>query len=275
MVMKNGQIMSLENRLLRIASVIVLIISSSVGAEEELTFAEAKVFYTLQIAKHIEWPNEDNMDEIVVGLLGVDQEVMAVIGLLGPSNIRGKTLRFDYLENEFFALDRYSIILLSEKQRTLNSQLFQRATTTLIITDGKVDKEEHLISLISTTGKITVTLNRDNLTARGFRLSIDLSDLVGTKKDLSNQLRDSDLRLKILLKQLAEKERNLVELNETLTKYFALLDSAKKTLSENETILNEKLSQLESLMTKIDVSRAEVAKKNSEIDRQNHLIEQK
>jgi len=99
--------------------------------------------------------------------------------------------------------------------------------------------------------------------------------LAGTKKDLSNQLRDSDSRLKILLQQVENKEKNLAELNENLRKNSAILASAEKKLNENKIILDKNHSHLESLLDEVDASRAEVRNNLLHIDEQKTLIEQK
>jgi len=147
--MFHNQIIRLVTHLPSFVRVFLLMIPSFIAAEGELTFAEAKVYFTLEIANHIIWPNEDNMDEFVVGLIGVDQEVKAVFDQRRTTKIRGKALKLEYLNDANFVLGRYSIIFIGEKKRALNSQIFSRVTNTLIITDGKVDKDKQMISIIS------------------------------------------------------------------------------------------------------------------------------
>ena len=283
------KIKSLEARLLGFISVVLLAIPVFVAAAERLTISEAKVYYTLEIAKHIKWPHEEDMGEIVIGLLGVDQDLKSAFDQQGTVKIKGKSLRIENINDPNGALDGYSIIYLSENRRALNRSIFARAANALIITDGRVDKDYQMVSIISFSRRVTITLNRENLTARGFVASITLLDLAGTRKDLSNQLRDSESILKILVGQVEDKQKALDELNENLKTKSALLNSAEKkltenriildengiTLAENSKVLEENLSQLESLFLEIDVSKSEVRKNLLDIGEQKSLIEQK
>ena len=75
------------------------------------------------------------------------------------------------IEQLDFAADRYAIIFISDKKRSLNKDIFLYAKKAFIISDGYVDKNEQLFSLISRSNKIKIDLNRNNLSERGFGIS--------------------------------------------------------------------------------------------------------
>jgi len=242
--------------------------------ENELTAAEAKAHYTFEIAKQIIWPNDAAIDQFVVGIVGSDPELEKAFAKRKLTTVRGKSFTFETLPNTTLNSDVYSIIFITEKSRSLNNVIFSNIENTLIITDGKVDKDKQMISLISSFRKIEIKLNRDNLRRHQFEVSINLLGLAGTKEDLTEQLRDGELSLKRLLKEKQQEEENLIKLNQLMTKKNDTLLTARTELDNNRRTLKENNQRLESLSKKIEISTAEVNKNRKDITHQKKLLKE-
>lgn len=249
------------------------------GVEGKLTIAEAKVHYVFEVAKHIGWPRDEEMDEIIIGVLGSDSELMKAFETRKGETIRGRPFRVERIDELSFPKDRYSLIYLTRKSRHHNKRLFSQVSETLIVADGRISKRDQMVSLITSSREIRIKLNRDNLAKLGFIVSTNMLALAGTKKDLSEQLRDRELHLRDLLMQVKKKEANLAELNGLLDKRSVLLDNAQKTLdtnkqtmAENKKAMEHDKRQLATLSEQIKASQKEVLRNREDVKEQQQLI---
>jgi len=247
------------------------------------TLSDAKVHYTLQIIKHIDWPNEEQMDAFNIGLIGKDKTLFESF----KSNkvditIRGKRLNFVNINNKKpfqYANDYLSAIVVANNKLSSLEQISQTYPHALIINDGKVNRDNLMVALITYTShqlkQIRIELNRDNLVKRGFKISNKLLEFAGTKSDLSQQLQDNEIHLNYLFSQVKEKENKLKDLNQ-------LLLANNKTLKQAQSELNNKKSEVEQKQVLLNNLQNERSKLFSEIEtnhqkltHQKKLFEQK
>ncbi len=253
----------------------LLVLSPAWGAQEKLTFEQASAYYTFEVIRHVTWPDDDAIKEFSVGAIGLDAKVREAFEQKKTSLLRGKTVKIEYINDGDFEPGRYSVIFIGYKRRGLNDEIFKRNPRALIISDGKVDRKYQLVSLISSRKNISVTLNRDNLSDRGFWASTGLLGIAGTKEELSAQLRVSDLRLKDLADQVKSREKVLEELNSDLKIKSSMLADATTALTNNQRILDNTRNQLAALLDEVDSSREEVRNNQQDIERQKQLIDEK
>lgn len=244
-------------------------------AQRALTVPDAKAHYVFEAIKHIEWPNEADLGPFVLGVVGDDP---AMVEALNKRKL-GAGRQIDFLIETFsdqsFNLGRYSALFISEKSIDLNPDLFSRAKNTLIISDGKVDRAHQMISLMEVGRRIKLQLNRKNINAKGFYVSINLLELGGTKGELSDQLRDEQVRLDKLMAKVDEREISLNRLNVTLKDYSLRLDTSRAALEKNEMAMEENEHSLEAQYLLYATAKETINKNKKEIEDQKAIIGRK
>ena len=250
-----------------------LLMRFPLSAEElELGLTESKAHYTIEVVKQIEWPNENVLTKFVIGIAGYERGLKKAFEERASINIRGKTLVVEDFDESAFKAGRYSIVFLTQNKRSLNSLLFSQAKNQLIIVDGRTKTEERMVSFITTRERIRIKLNRENLSQHGFLISANLLQFAGTKEDLSEELKERESSLKLMLAQVKEREVALALLNQKLQENTLLLNNAKRELSENTELLADNQAQLKRLKSEIDNSQSEVRQNEKEITEQQKLL---
>jgi diguanylate cyclase (GGDEF)-like protein len=255
--------------------VIALLASDAFAQETGLFLEDVKVYYLVEAAKHIEWPNDDQLTDFRVAILSSDKDQQAAFREREPAQARGKELRFEYLEDADLNPDQYDLIFIGPRFKRSNTQLFNESSTTLIVVDGSVRREQQMLNLSTVGNQVSLQLNRDNLVKRGFQPSVSLLGFAGTKEDLTEQLRANQQRLGDLVNEVASKETRAEELNAELTVSAANLETARKALSDRENELDEARQQLENLSAQIEESKSEVQDYRVEIETQQALFDSK
>jgi diguanylate cyclase (GGDEF)-like protein len=243
--------------------------------ETTFTAEEAKAFYTIEVAKQITWPNEDNLKQIVVGIIGKDKALIKAFEQYESLIVRGKTFKFENVSGTDFPPERFSMIFITEKSHFLNSSIFSSIKNAIIITDGKISKQKQMISFYITRSQLKIELNRYNLSKRGFVISTKLLSFAGTKKDITDQLRDKESYLKILLAEEELKQKDIEYLNKVLTAKNVRLESAQKELEHNSLELIENRLQLATLINELKTSQALINNNSDDIAKQVALLTQK
>jgi len=240
-----------------------------------MTFEQANAHYTFQIIRHITWPDDDAVKVFSIAVVGVDSDTKKAFEQKKSAVIRRKAMQLHYIDDDKVEPNRYSVIYIANKNRYLNGSIFESNRRALIITEGKVDREKQMVSLIESRNNISITLNRDVLSSRGFWASTGLLDLAGTKEDLYDQLKESDTRLMKLAGEVLSRQKVLEKLNEDLWEKMLLLDEASEAISKKQLDLDKARSQLKTLLGEVDSSRKNVHNNNLAIEEQKHLIDKK
>jgi len=269
----------------------------SVLAEEETrvnTLDDAKVYYTLQIIKHITWNNDEQLDSFVIGLLGKDQSLFdAFYSNKVDISIRGKRLIFTQIDNEKkspYSKKQFSVIIVAKNKLSSFEQIVNTYPEALVISDGRIDRDNLMVSMITYTThsskQVRLELNRENLVKRGFKVSNKLLDFAGTKSDLSSQLEENEIHLNSLHTQVKEKEKKLINLNQSLKNKSQTLKLAQLTLkNKNKEIKKQELklnllqNERSKLFSDININQQKVTlqtqlleKKQKEIEQQNKKL---
>lgn len=253
----------------------LLLFNSLLAEEVKLTFAEAKVYFAFYIINQVTWPDEDKFDQFKVGIIGDDSDLDKAFQQKMVTKIRGKSFVFEHINLTDFSSTNYALIFITDKKRSHNNDVFLQTKNSLIITDGPVDNNQQLFSLISKSDNIKIDLNRNNLSARGFVISNELLLLAGTKEELGEQLNDREKVLKALMEEVQQKEIKLNALNNTLNAKTEILNAATKKLEINNRTLSQNRKQLDALTNEIHLSELEQAEIKQDITHQNEIIQQK
>lgn len=248
---------------------------SANAAEVELTLSESKAHYTYEIVKQILWPNEKDINHFKIGFVGSDKSVYRAFQERVATKVRGKTFSIESFNEHVFESGGYNLIYIVDNRRSLNEELFKRSVNVLIITDGRVNDEFRLINLLENRDQIRIRFNRENLIERGFSISANLLAFAGTKEDLTEELIERESSLKKLLSEVAQKEKELAELNRQLDENSQLLISAEKEIKDNNFTIAKNQKQLETLRNEIESSTQSIRKNIQDINNQKALIKVK
>ncbi|TQV87608.1 YfiR/HmsC family protein [Aliikangiella coralliicola] len=252
-----------------------LLIFPANSQEAELNLTETKVHYTIEVVKQIRWPDEQSLPHFVIGIVGHERGLVEAFEQRKLTRVRGKAFQIERIDDLSILSDRYSIIYIARNKRSLNKQIFSQFNKALIIVDGRVGSQEQLINLVTDRDRVKIKLNRENISQRGFFISANLLDFAGTREDLSDELKHRDSRLKELVAEVGEKEKELGVLDQKLKESTRLLDFEKQKLSKNNLLLEENQAQLTQLEKEIKDSVEEIKKNEQDIANQKKLMAQR
>ncbi|MDX1570483.1 MAG: YfiR/HmsC family protein [Xanthomonadales bacterium] len=244
-------------------------------SQQVSSLSEAKAQYLIEVTKHINWPNEDELDRFRVAVLEHDPATKAAFEEREAVEVRGKPFEFSFIVHGDFELDDYTHVFIGHRFRGMNADLFDRSQTTLLMVDGRVDREQMMLSLMSRRQRIALSMNRENLIKRGFEPSISLLEFAGTKEDLTEELRESEGRLIALEEEVSSKEERVAELNLALEANSDELRSATAELERNRGELAAAREALARLSQQIEQARTEAVRYRREAEEQQTLFERK
>ena len=257
--------------------VLVCLVNQPIVAayEDEMTLAEARAHYIFQLIQQVTWPNEADMSEFKLAVIGNDDDLVRALKEKKNSKIRGKNLVISNPTNIDFALNSYSIIYLDRRKRSQFSKLLARDESVLIITSGRSSHDERMISLRVVDDRMQIKLNRENLSRKGLSASVHLLEMAGTKDDLGEQLRENESQYRALLKEVKEKERTLAELNLTLNNKNKALAKAERELIDKQRALEASQQKLSKLASQEHLAKAKIEESQVELAIQKAAILEK
>ena len=252
------------------------------SAQQELSEQEAKAHYIYELVKHISWDAPLDSGRFVIGVIDDEPELTQALIARKDTVIRGSSFIIENYRHKQRPATEYAIIFINNSRHSNAKTLFQSTTNTLLITDGRVDSQYQLVSLVPSSGELKIQLNHENLSVRGFKTSISLLKLAGTREDLTEELRDRQSQLNRVLKDVEERTHALEKLNaayeantEQLRLAEALLEQRSGELTNKEVQLANKEAQLAKLIEGIEASRTQVTKNQLQLENQKNRLSQK
>lgn len=251
---------------------IVLSFHLAATTSAALTIYDGKAHYVIEIIKHITWPNEDKISHFNVGIFNQDKKFINALSNKEQEIIRGKGISIEQLESLDSINNNIDVIFLSKNKRSLILEIKKRHKNTLIISDGTDDKQKLMVGLKVGKKNIKLTLNREFLISRGFKVSNALLDFAGTKADLVDQLKDSENTINDALHDVKIKKEQLRKLNLSLTNNENKLQEIQSDLVKQNSLLAEIQSELSELKEEKITITSELTKKKKELIAQQELI---
>ncbi|WP_196138644.1 YfiR/HmsC family protein [Aliikangiella sp. G2MR2-5] len=248
----------------------------------ELNLSEAHAQYTIEITKHVNWPNDDEITSFVIAILGGEQRLFEAFEQSQNLTVRGKGFEIVEFDQADFDAGKYTTVFIGSRGRFKNSQLFESSQNVLLIVEGRVSSQVQMFNLITENNRLKLEINRTNLAQRGFSVSTSLLEFAGSRQDLGEELRERESKLNVLLSQVSKKEEDLSKLIKKLESNQKLLLKAQTQLQQNELIIKQKQNDLEALKTQIEESLSEVElsenalkEKRVELERMQKQVEAK
>ncbi|MCB1608149.1 MAG: DUF4154 domain-containing protein [Xanthomonadales bacterium] len=252
-----------------------MLMSVSAAALPSMTVDDAKARYLIEIAKHVDWPDQSGLGELQVAIVSSRASTRRAFERLGEVSVDGRPLRLQYFASDELDPAAFDLIFLGDRFRSLYSDWFESTSSTLIVVDGNVPREAMMVSMVEVGGQVSLRLNRENLIAHGFSASVALLEFAGTREDLSEELRLKQSRLRLVLDEVAAKERRLGELDRQLAENSTNLESAQAALARGQEELERSRKQLQLLTQEITLASVEVTGYRDQISEQQALFEGK
>ncbi|KGJ92875.1 YfiR/HmsC family protein [Colwellia psychrerythraea] len=253
----------------------------SVSAKETnnvITIEDGKVHYILQTFKHLTGLRENRDDHYVLGIYGKAQDLISSFHKKVSTSTLSKKIIIETIDEQT-PPERLTAIFVTKKHIDSIEVINKRFPQSLIITDGQVDREQQMVSLVVNKGQVTLKINRENLLIRGFKVSNSLLDFAGNREDLSSKLLDQENYLRTLFLNSQEQEKKLVKLNHQhhlsnnkLNKIKLELNDKIIQLQKNEGLLLQEHSQLKVLQQQKKNDQELINSNKISISKQKQLI---
>jgi signal transduction histidine kinase/DNA-binding response OmpR family regulator/HPt (histidine-containing phosphotransfer) domain-containing protein len=252
---------------------LLLVLSASARAQdsEVLTFADAKSRLVLAVLSNSQWPDEEEIDEFLIGVYGNNRELLRALERDAAKQLaRGKPVavkRFDDLDE---AATSHILLLLPQMNNRL-AELRERfrGTDTLLVTDGAEDRANIMVNFTYPSGdRVAFEISASNMIEAGLTPSREILLFGGDKGDLAEVYVKTEQRLaeaSALVEQqqgrLEEQQRRLEEQSGTIARQLEEMASNRQELAAFETQLAGVQQLLADSVAQIGTNARELAEK--------------
>ncbi len=259
------------------AAVVFIALSFNLAAKTKpvITLADAKAHYIIEVMKHITWPNEDQITHLNIAISGKNKDLFDALNNEVSNKTLSKSIKIHQLKNLDNVQNSYEIIIVHRSQFSLIPAIIKKHKNTLIISDGKTERQNLMVGLLAFKKNIKLTINRENLIAHGFAVSNGLLGFAGTKDDLKEQLKDKEKTLKKVLQDVELKEEELKKSNVLLVKNRNELAKIQFDLKMQSSQLSRVKTQFHSLRKNKSAIEFELAENKNSLLKQQQLIADK
>ncbi|MCW8833851.1 MAG: YfiR/HmsC family protein, partial [Colwellia sp.] len=241
-----------------------------------LTIDNGKAHYIIQVIKHITWPNEADITQFNIVILGNDKKLVDALNNKADSVIRGKSISVQQF-NDLAEINTApeAIFVVNQKSASLTAIINKKYPNTLIIGNGSAIKEELMIGLLVAKNVIKLSLNLELIGKQGFKISNGLLDFAGTKADFKKQLIDKETTLTKALNDAKVKEAQLKKLNASLANTKTALQKTQSDLDKQNDQLFQIQAELASLKNSRNAIKQELMARKHDLLAQQTLITEK
>jgi len=289
--MKN-KIMLINNSLLML---LCFFLCSSIPSFAQQSGSEQiKAAYIYKFIKHVNWQNEKEKTQFIIGVYGDDAFANQLNKLFSKRLIKNKTI--DVIVIEKVEDGKKVDLFFSAANRNAeiaNIASILRSSETLLITDNSVDKHSVMINLVNNTENslISFEVNKSNIVFEGLETSNELLLLGGTELDVATLYRETELAIQesrsreISLKeklneqqdQISSTQKKLKSLNENLSLKEKIagerqeeLKILKNDIEQQQRFINTKELQLKQLSTQLKTAKTNLDNQQRSVNEKEH-----
>ena len=205
---------------LRVLSIVILILfiphlltGASFLSAQESSATQLRVALILNFIRHIEWPNEDKLQQLNLCIVGNDEALYNELQqIIKKIQIRGHELKFTRLALDDIDSSQFQIIYLSN---TMDSQVSTfanqiRGSETLLITDNSSQQRDFMINIVQPDNKhLSFEINKGNIIYEKLKINKEILLLGGTELDVAQLFRETEDALKAVQESLRVRESQL------------------------------------------------------------------
>ncbi|MEM1190828.1 MAG: YfiR/HmsC family protein [Pseudomonadota bacterium] len=264
----------------RFLALLLLVPTAFVFAQDEelVTMADAKSRLVLAVLGNSAWPDEEDIDEFLIGIYGDDPQLFATLkrdAALG--NSRGKPVTVA----RFYDLDeaaRSHILLLMPEVNDRLGELRRRfnGTDTLLVTDGAQDSANIMMNFTyPSRDRVAFEISASNMIEAGLTPSREVLLFGGDKVDLAEVYVKTEERLAEASALVAEQQRRLEEQNETIDRQLEEIAANRQKLTDFESQLVGVQRLLEDSVAQIGANARELKANARELREKEQVLADK
>ncbi|MGX5913603.1 YfiR/HmsC family protein [Aliidiomarina sp. Khilg15.8] len=237
------------------------------SAQEDVSVAELRAAYLVSILRYVTWPNEDNRDRLIIGVLG-ESDLIEVLSDIPLIPVRGLQIHVQTLTRSS-QVPQVDLLYVGANSSISSEQIFNLAqrNNVLVVTEDKVIRNNMMINLITDRdNQFAYQVNEARIRAAGLQPSGDLLMLRGSEldmvvthhqamqdlqalrqvnDDLSEQNRALERDIKQLNERIASLELAVRERDDVLRAQQGTLEDKQQVMESQQATLNELLRELE------------------------------
>ncbi|NHO66149.1 DUF4154 domain-containing protein [Aestuariicella hydrocarbonica] len=226
-----------------------------------MTPDEGKAAFLEAILNHTTWPQEDTLDQFIIGQYGRDRPLLRVLQKELPKlRVRGKPVVVVYYRSLIEAKDAQILVLAKSQNLNLN-RIVKRlhGSHTMIVSDGSEDQRNVMINFTHPADNIlSFEVNRSNIIYAGLKLSKEILLFGGTELDTALIYKETEEELararNLALQQqqdLENQQKLLAEQNQKIiaqSKQFSIKEAELKSLEDELNSLEEKFNNTQMIL---------------------------
>lgn len=282
---------------LKISICFILVLIAQLGLGQRSFTNESRAEYILDIAKYVNWGNEDSFSTFNVGVISPDTLLFHELEKLANQREKrmGKPIKIHYFK-DIPSVDTLQVLFVNKKHGyDINKILSFVAGKNILLISENFPFQKTMINFIVINGIKRFEVNKSKLEDEGFSVSrLFLASAVKTEADWEELYEKTEFLLEkekeivryqqeIINKQkkeIQEQEKAIQKQIERIKHQQEKIEEQKKQLGElsqqikeKQELLNQKLIQLEKQQLAIDKKELELAKKQEEINQSNKILE--
>ena len=223
-----------------------------------------KVAYIVQIFNHIDWPNENDVQETRIGIYGEDVLLSETLSrVMKNYRVKNKEVLVDHIV-DLKRASEYQMIFVTEERSRSMGKVFDavRNTHVLVVSDGSKSNENIMINFIQGKDrKITFEINRSNIVLQHLKINRDILLLGGTDLSIVKYVKDFEREVKAVKDRLALRESLLAELKRKTTLQQKIIDQQSDEILWKRQEVADKAVELSALQEKVMLQKRTLKQK--------------
>lgn len=205
--------------------------------------------YIYNIAKNIEWQNENLINEFHFLIIGNDEDIIGELNKLAESRkLRGKPIRITS-SSTIGNFDNVQLIFVLKESNNNLVTIYEQVEgqNILMVSDQFFDQRLIMINFYdSNEGTLLFEINKSNIINHHFRIMPDVIFVGGTEVDVAKLYHEGQQSLYTLKKQIVAFESNLKELEVEILSKTKENEFTKDSISAQTKIITEQQKVLNS-----------------------------
>ncbi len=233
---------------------------------QQLTSEQIKIAYLNNFIKHVNWPNEENKPEYIIGIYGDEAFAQLLNRTMSKLIIKNKPVTISIIKNIHEGKTVDLLFVAANRNNELAEiALIIRDSETLLVTDNSIDKHNVMINMVNNkeNAVITFEVNKPNLFLENLSISNELLLLGGTELDIATLYREKEQTIEDNLEREASLNRKLIDQEKQISSTEKKLKNLNRNLKIREKIADDRQAELQVL--KLDIEQQQRLIKGKEL----------
>lgn len=246
---------------LRLGVVVSLLLTGFISSAQQVQRHIAIGAYIYNIAKNIEWQNEEKIQEFHFLVVGDDENITQELKNLSKAkSLRDKPIIISSITTFNKIGNAHLVFVLGGKSDVI-PELYEQieGQNILLVSENYNDKRLIMINFYdSSDGSLLFEMNKSNILNQNLRILPDVIFAGGTEIDVATLYKEGQHSLRKLQKQIETFESNLSQLESEIIKKATELELAKDSLAFQSKKIAEQQRRFENQNRLLDEKKLEI-----------------